>query len=164
MNEQERKEEETTEVKELKAGLEKTSKEKDEYLDGWRRAKADLINYKKEELKRLEEVAKFGNEEMIKDLISVLDSFELALSTLEKSETKIEKGIYMIKSQLEDILKSRGLEKIKVNKNDKFNPAYHEAVGSVEGGGEVGDIAEEVETGYMLYDEVLRPTRVKLFK
>lgn len=156
--------EETAEVKELKAELEKVSKEKDEYLDGWRRTKADLINYKKEELRRLEEVAKFGSEEVIRDLISVLDSFELALSTLEKPDTKIEKGIYMIKNQLEDILKRRGLQRIKVNKGDKFDPNYHEAVGSIVEDGPSGAIAEEVEAGYMLYDEVLRPIRVKLFK
>ena len=151
------------EAKILKEDLEKLSKEKDEYLDGWRRTKADFINYKKEELRRLEEVAKFGNEEVIKDLISVLDSFELAISTLE-ANTKLEKGIYMIKSQLEDVLRRRGLQKIKVNKNDKFDPSFHEAVGSFEGDGISGNVAEEVETGYMLYDKVLRPTRVRLFK
>lgn len=155
--------EEAFEIKELKAGLEKVSKEKDEYLDGWRRAKADLINYKKEELRRLENIAKFGSEDVIRDLISVLDSFELALSVLEKSDAKIEKGIYMIKNQFEDILKRRGLQKIKVTKGDKFDPNYHEAIGSVPEDGHSGAIAEEIEAGYMLYDKVLRPTRVKLF-
>jgi len=152
------------EAKILKEDLERLSEEKDEYLDGWRRAKADLINYKKEELKRLEEVAKFGNEELIRDLISVLDSFELALSTLEKSEGKVEKGIYLIRNQLEDILKRRGLQRIKVTVNDNFNPSLHEAIGSLEGEGVSGNIAEEVEAGYTLYDKVLRPVRVKLFK
>lgn len=168
-NEENKKEEEkplevVNEAQESKVELEKISKEKDEYLDGWRRAKADLINYKKDELKRLEEVAKFSNEEIIKDLISVLDSFELAIITLEKSDTKLEKGVYMIKSQLEDVLRRRGLLKIKVNKNDNFDPNFHEAVGSAEGDGSSGTIAEEVETGYMLHDKVLRPTRVRLFK
>lgn len=148
----------------LKEDLEKLTKEKDEYLDGWRRTKADFINYKKEELKRLEEVAKFGSEEVIKDLIAVLDSFELAISALEKPDAKLGKGIYMIKSQLEEVLRRKGLRKIKVNENDKFDPNFHEAVGSIEGDGVSGDIAEEVATGYMLHDKVLRPTRVRLFK
>jgi molecular chaperone GrpE len=156
------------EAKVLKDDLDRLTKERDEYLDGWRRAKADLINYKRDELKRLGEIAKFSNEEVLKDLISVLDSFELALSTLEKSEGKVEKGIYLIKSQLEDILKRQGLEKIKIGVNDKFDPRFHEAVGSIEGNGEPGNetgtIAEEIESGYMLYSKVLRPTRVKLFK
>lgn len=152
------------EAKLLKEDLDKISRERDEYLDGWRRSKADLINYKKDELKRLEEMAKYGNEELIRDLISVLDSFELAISTLEKSGSKIEKGVYMIKAQLEDILRRRGLNKIKVALNDKFDPNYHEAVGTLEGDGESGNIAEEVEAGYLLYNKVLRPVRVKIFK
>ena len=94
-----------------KEDLDKVSRERDEYLDGWRRSKADLINYKKDELKRLEEMAKYGNEEVIRDLISVLDSLELAISTLEKSEGSVEKGVYLIKAQLEDILRRRGLNK-----------------------------------------------------
>ena len=154
----------TDEIKSLKEDLEKISKEKDEYLDGWRRSKADLLNYKKEELKRLEEMAKFGNEELIRDLMAVLDSFGLAIVTLEKAGDKAEKGVYLIKTQLEDILRRRGLEKIKVSTGDKFDPRHHEAVGSIEGSGESGNIAEEVETGYMLYNKVLRPSRVKLFK
>lgn len=148
----------------LKEDLGKVSQERDEYLDGWRRSKADLVNYKKDELKRLEEMAKYGNEEVIRDLISVLDSFELAISVLEKSEGRVEKGVYLIKAQLEDILRRRGLNKIKVALNDKFDPNYHEAVGVLEGNGESGNIAEEVEAGYLLYNKVLRPIRVKLFK
>ncbi|OGY58515.1 MAG: nucleotide exchange factor GrpE, partial [Candidatus Colwellbacteria bacterium RIFCSPHIGHO2_12_FULL_43_12] len=85
-------------INSIKEDLDRVSKERDEYLDGWRRSKADLLNYKKEELRRLEEMAKYGNEEVIRDLISVLDSFELAIGTLEKSESRVEKGVYMIKA------------------------------------------------------------------
>ena len=156
---------EINEAKELKAELGKAIKERDEYLDGWRRAKADLANYKKEELKRLEEIARFSNEEIIKDLITVLDSFELAMAALERMEGKIEKGVYMIKNQLEDLLRRKGLSKIKVSVNEDFNPLYHDAVGIIEKeGGKAGMIAEEVGTGYIFHNKVLRPTRVKLFK
>lgn len=137
-------------------------KERDEYLDGWKRAKADLINYKKDELKRLEEVARFGSESLILELISVLDDFDLALATLEKQEAA-EKGIYLIKSRFEDILKRRGLERIKVERGDKFDPNYHEAISTVEGGAE-NTIAEEVEAGYLLHGKVIRASRVKVFK
>ena len=172
MSEEEKKEEEIQEpellegvheAKILKEELEKISKEKDEYLDGWRRSKADLINYKKDEFKRLEEMAKFGSEDMIKELVSVLDSIDLGMVALEKIGP-VEKGFYMIRSKLEDIMKRRGLVRIKVEVNDKFNPLSHESVASIEGDGESGSVAEEVEAGYMMYDKVLRPTRVKLFK
>ncbi|MBI2011019.1 MAG: nucleotide exchange factor GrpE [Candidatus Colwellbacteria bacterium] len=142
--------------------VERLTKERDEYLAGWQRAKADLINYKKEELKRLEEVARFGNADLVLELLSVLDSFDLALVTLKKDEA-VEKGIYLIKSRLEDILRKRGLQRIEVKKGEVFNPALHEAVTTVEGG-EANTIAEELEAGYLFNDKVLRPTKVRVFK
>ena len=59
--------------------LTKCKRECGEYLDGWKRAKADLINYKKEETKRFEGISRFSQEILIRDLINVLDSFDLAL-------------------------------------------------------------------------------------
>lgn len=152
------------EAKNLPKKLEKLEKERDEYLDGWKRAKADLINYKKDELRRLEEVARFGSESLILELISILDDFDLALATLEKSG-QVEKGVYLIRSRFEDILKRRGLERIKVKVGDKFNPALHEAITTVDGESHEADtIAEEIEAGYTLHGKVIRPTRVKVFK
>ena len=81
--------------------LQKCRKERDEYLAGWQRAKADFINYKKEELRRLQEVARYGSEELMRELITVMDNFDLGLRALERSGG-VDKGMYMIKSQRED--------------------------------------------------------------
>lgn len=153
---------EVDEAVELKKEIERLAKERDEYLDGWKRAKADLINYKKDELRRLEEVARFGSESLILELISILDDFDLALATLEKSG-QVEKGVYLIRSRFEDILKRRGLERIKVKVGDKFNPGVHEAIATIDGG-EEGTVAEEIEAGYALHGKVIRPARVKVYK
>lgn len=155
---------EVDEAVELKKEIEKSAEERDEYLDGWKRAKADLINYKKDELKRLEEVARFGSESLILELISILDDFDLALATLEKSG-QVEKGVYLIRSRFEDILKRRGLERIKVKAGDKFSPAFHEAITTVDGESHEADtVAEEIEAGYTLHGRVIRPTRVKVYR
>src|SRR3989344_6905999 len=100
--------------KDLKQELKRVKKERDDYLDGWKRAKADLINYKRDELRRLEQVVQFANEEMINDVIIVLDSFELAIASMEK-DNPAEKGTEMIKSKLQDVLKKRGVSRIEVN-------------------------------------------------
>src|SRR3990167_6177492 len=102
--------------KDLKDELKQAKKEKEEYLDGWKRAKADLINYKRDELRRLEQVVQFANEEMISDIITVIDSFELAIASMEKDNPAV-KGTEMIKSKLEDVLKKRGVSRIIVNKD-----------------------------------------------
>ncbi len=143
--------------------LQDITKERDEYLNGWKRAKADLINYQKDESKRSEEILKYASLDTVKDLIPVLDSFDFALQALDK-EGKAEKGMYMIRSQIEDILKRRGLERISVSPGDIFDTRIHEAVGEVSSSHPPGSIAEEVEKGYMLQGRVVRPVRVKLTK
>ncbi len=143
--------------------LEKCQKEKDEYLDGWKRAKADLINYKKDEAKRFETMIKFSNESLVRDLIIVLDSFDLALIVLEK-DGKAEKGIYLIRAQIEDILRQNGLERVIISVGQQFDPSLQEAVASVESDKPSGIIIEEVERGYMLHGKLVRPARVKVAK
>lgn len=143
--------------------LEKMQKERDEYLNGWKRAKADLVNYQKDEAKRFQEVMKYGNESLIRELISVLDSFELGISAMERGGG-VDKGVYIIKNQLEEVLKKQGLEKIKVSPGNAFDPHLHESLGEMESEYPSGTIAAEVESGYALNGKVVRPTRVKLSK
>lgn len=151
-------------VAELTRKLEAAAKERDEYLNGWRRAKADLINYKNEELKRLEEVVKFGNEDLIRDCVTVLDSFDLAIVALEKAGNG-DRGVSLIRGQLEDALKRRGVERIVISVGQPFDPALHESIGEAESGAvSSGMIAEEVERGYLMHGRVLRPARVKIEK
>lgn len=143
--------------------LEQLKKERDEYLNGWKRAKADLINSQKEEARRLEDVIKYANAGLIKELITVLDSFDLAISVMEK-DGKGEKGIYMIKSQLEDTLKRAGVEKINVAAGNPFDANFQEAVAEAESDQPSNTIVDVVEQGYTLNGRVIRPARVRIAK
>lgn len=135
----------------------------EEYLNGWKRAKADFINYQKDEARRFEELAKFGNEALIKDLISILDSFDLAENAHPDN-----KGLRIIRTQLEELLRKRGLEPIIIKIGDPFDPAHHEALLAIENSETAPQspnaIAEELEKGYTLYRKVIRPARVKVIK
>jgi len=153
--------EQKTEIDALKEQMAKLEKEKEEYLNGWKRAKADSINQQKDELKRMEEIMKFANADIIKDLLLVLDSFELSLLATKDPEAK--KGIEIIYSQLEKILNKQGLEKIKAL-GEKFDPALHEAMLQEESDKESGTILEEMVKGWKLNGKVIRPTKVKISK
>ena len=148
---------------ELERKLAETEKQRDEYLSGWQRAKADFSNYKKDELARLAEMAKYGNEELIRELIVLIDNFDLGIAALEKAGP-VEKGVYMLRTQLEDILKKRGLARIVVKPAAPFDPAYMESVAETEGDGPPGSVADEIEPGYLLNEKVIRPARVRLIK
>lgn len=150
--------------------LEKCQQEKDEYLNNWKRERADFINYKKDEAKRVEEIVKFANESVILDLIEMLDNLEVVRKNFpdnirDKTEEwldELDKGI----KKFEEFLNRYGVEKIKIvdsstsSEQVKFDPLLHEAV-EVE---EEGDKVIEVRAGYTMHDRVIRPARVKIVK
>jgi molecular chaperone GrpE len=138
-------------------------KQRDEYLAGWQRAKADFINYKKDEARRFEDMIRFANEDLLEELVGVLDSFDLGLAALEKAGP-VEKGVYMVRLKLDNVLKQRGLERLPVKAGDKFDPSLSEAIVESESDQPAGTILEVIEAGYKLHDKVLRPARVKVSK
>lgn len=137
----------------------------EDYLNGWKRCLADFDNYKKQQVKFLEELKQYATEGLIREIVPILDSFELALKTIPDEEKTKEwkQGVFYIKSQLEDVLASRGMEKIK-SMGEKFNPELHEAVESIESDKESGTILQELQKGYTLHGKVIRPARVKVVK
>ena len=127
-----------------------------EYLNNWKRATADLINYKKDEVERAGLLVKYAKEDMFFGILPVLDSIYMA------SESFGEQGFIPIKKQIEEFLKKEGIEEIKAL-GEKFDPATMEIVEEVEGG-ESGTVAEEFQKGYTINNKVLRPARVKINK
>lgn len=148
----------------LEEKLQKCEVERKEYLDGWQRAKADYVNYKNEEGRRMEDMARFITAGFVQDILPVLDSFDLALHSSKGVAPEVERGILLIRTQFEDVLKRRGTEGIKVTPGDIFNPEIHESIGEVDSDFSEGVVAEEVQRGYILRGKVLRPARVRLAK
>ena len=144
--------------KKLKEELNTCKKEKEEYLIGWQRAKADFINYRKDEEKQREEFIKFATKAVLYDILGALDSVDIALKHKESE------GMREIKNQFLEILKHNRVEEIKINEGTKFDPAEHEAVeeSDVETGAKDGVILEELQKGYKLFNRVLRPAKVKV--
>ncbi len=148
-------------IKKIQEKLKKCQELKEEYLDGWQRAKADLINARKDDERRNQDFLKLANAVLISDILPVLDSFNLALEAHKNEE--FSKGILLIKMQLEDALKKYGLEEIK-SLGEKFNLQFHEIIQEMESEKEEGIITEEIQKGYLLNGKVLRPARVKISK
>ncbi len=159
----------SSEIKKLKKELERCEELKNEYLNGWQRAKADFINYKKEESSRIEDLMNYAREEMIINLLPIIDNLELAEKNipLKLKEEENVKGILQIKNQIVNFLKNQGLEEIN-SLGEKFDPNIHEALDTVESEKEdekeSGVIVEEVKKGYKLNGKVIRATKVKVAK
>ena len=159
-------------LEELKKKIEESEKQKSEYLAGWQRARADFLNYKKEEIQRVGELVSFTHIDMVLKLLPILDNFKKAnkegLKILEKHQCeRLEqsvKGFSQIENQIQIFLKGYGVEEIKAI-GQKFDPIFAEAIGEVEKKNkEKGIIIEEIEKGYTLQGKVIRPAKVKVAK
>lgn len=158
---------EKKEVRKLKKEIERLEKElklakekAEEYLNGWKRAKADYLNLEKKIEKEKEEWRKFANLNLVLDLLPVFDSFELAMKKLNKEDKKnnndLISGLNQIKKQLDKVLEKVGVERIKTV-GEKFNPEFHEIV---EKRGKNDKIVEEIQAGYKMEGKVIRPAKV----
>lgn len=152
-------------LSDAKQELEKTIRERDDYLSGWQRSKADFLNYKKDENQRLEYYAKFSHEAFARDLLSVLDSFDLAMNAFnhKTEDDKIFKSLIIIKSQFEAVMAKFGVTELAAQ-GKIFDPQTQEAVMEVESGDPSGTVVEEIEKGYLLHGRLLRPAKVKISK
>lgn len=148
------------------APVEELKKKLDEYLNGWKRAKADYLNYKKETELRQKEVIEFANARLIAELLPVYENFKKACFHMPEDQQSQNwaQGLSHVKKQFEDFLKNLGIEEIKTV-GERFNPEFHEAVESIESkDGESDMVVEEVQAGYMLHGKLVNPAKVKISK
>lgn len=151
-------------IKQIKAKLRASEEKAQEYLTGWQKAKADLVNLRKEDERRTQERLKYAEEALILDLLPVIDSFEMAFSnkeTWEKLPEDWRKGVESIHTQLSDILTKYGAQII--NPLGKpFNPQYHEAVSVEAVSAEADDntIRQVIQKGFMMHEKIIRTAKV----
>lgn len=137
-----------------------------EYLEGWKRAKADYINYRREVEDRQKEMAQFAFLGAAMKFFPIVDNFEEAFKHIpaDVRDSEWVYGIEQIKKQMENLLKDLGFERIKTV-GEKFNTMFHEAVATEDKEGFSSDmIFEEVRAGYILGGKTLIAAKVKVAK
>jgi molecular chaperone GrpE len=155
-------------IKKLREEIKKLQKEKEEYLTGWQRAKADYVNLQKDEEGKRKELRNFVTMGLMEDLLPALDSFDMAFVNKEAWE-KVDKnwrnGIEHIHNQFTGALESYGISKI--NEVDiVFDHNLHEAIETIATDDEKKDhtVGEITQSGYKIGDKVIRPARVKVYE
>ena len=145
-------------IAKMREELSSCRKDKQEYMDGWQRAKADYVNA----LKRFETDSKAtefrGKVRAVETLLPAFDALERA-----KEHGEIPEGFLAIAKQLETAFASLGLEEIgKIG--EKFDPTYHEALGQdkVETAEEDDIITAILEKGWRVGGIVIRPAKVRV--
>ncbi len=149
-------------AEEMREKIKALEEKNEEYLNGWKRAKADYLNFKKDSEKEKKNIIQFANAGLILELLPILNNFKTAFAHLpeDRKEDEWAAGIGHIKKQMVDFLGGMGVEEIKTV-GEKFDPEFHEAVEKrKEEGKEEDIILEEKMPGYTLYGKTIMPAKV----
>ena len=155
-------------LKKLKKELVEIKKEKEEYLTGWQKERADFANFKK----NLEEGSKATRsiieEGVLTEFLNVLDSFNMAFANREaweKVDPSWRQGVEYIFDQMNKIFEQYGVLSIGQEGED-FDPNLHQSVEMVatEDESQDGKVASVIQKGYTIGSRTLRPARVNVFE
>lgn len=154
------------ETQELAAKLEEAEKRAAENYDRYVRTLAELDNYRKRAAKEKAEAIQYGNENLLRDILPLVDGMDRALEHACNSEDfeAFRKGLQMLQGQLLGCLQKHGVETIDTA-GKGFDPHVHEAMMQVESA-EHGEsqVVGEFERGYLLNGRLLRPAKVSVCK
>lgn len=140
-------------------------KERDEYLDQWRRSAAEFQNFRKREERLRIERERNASVRLIQKLLPVLDDLLRGARHVpeELKSNDWVNGMLAIERKLWNILEQEGVRAIESGPGTPFDPTHHEALLSEESDEwESGHIIGELERGYRRHDSVLRPARVRV--
>lgn len=140
-------------------GTRDPGRERDEYLDALLRLQAEFDNYRKRVQRQQREILENAAASLVKKLLPVLDTADLALAHGGGEDVK------QVAGALFEILSKEGLERIDPE-GQPFDPAHHDAVAHepVEGQGapEMPEVSEVLRAGYLWKGQILRPAMVKV--
>lgn len=145
-------------VGKLRKRLQTCVEEKQEYLDGWQRAKADLVNFKNRSVTMSSDACEATEVKVFSDIITVLDSFDAALEQDPENE-----GFQNIYKQFKGILKEYDVVEFDP-KGEEFDPHQHDPMEMVVSEDSDGIILDVLQKGYKVRDKVIRPAKVRVSK
>lgn len=146
----------------LAEALEEQQRLKDQYV----RTLADMDNLRKRTTREKEEIAKFANEGLLRDILPVIDNLERAVEHSDKTDDSggLLEGVRMTLTQFTQVLSRFGVEMVDAA-GKPFDPAFHQAIGQLESADlPVNTVMVEMQKGYQLNERLLRPAFVLLAK
>lgn len=148
---------------ELSAAQAETQKNWDLYL----RERAELENFRKRMQREKEDLVRFANENLLREILTVVDNLERAIEHARKNEETVQgllEGVEMTLSQCQKLLEKFGVTPV-VAVGEPFDPTWHEAMGQLESAEHPANtVLQEMQKGYVLNDRLLRPALVLISK
>lgn len=153
-------------MKKLREERDSARHERDDYLAGWQRSKADYVNLQRRMREAGEEITKTAVATIVQSIIPVFDSLEAALHAAEEGDHNVKKGVEQVITQLESALKENGVTRFKPQQGDPFDPDKHEPMQTVASNkkNEDNTIHECYQSGFEMKGTTIRPARVAVRK
>lgn len=148
------------------AEIERLTKLNEEYLDGWQRARADFVNYKKRIEREQREAYRRAAGDILTRYLGIVDDLERALKDrpTEGDPGNWADGVELIYRKLRSVLEAEGVEIIDAL-GQPFDPNLHEAISHEDSDEQpAGYVIDVVQQGYRMGDQVLRPALVRVAK
>ena len=134
------------------------------------RVLAEMENLRKRFDREKIDSIKYGSVNFARDILSPGDNLERALSAINQEEDhpqsikNLIEGLKMVQKEFSSALEKNGISKIN-SMNEKFDPNLHQAMMEVERDDlDEGIVVQEIQTGYMMHDRLLRPAMVGVSK
>ena len=134
------------------------------------RVLAEMENLRKRFDREKIDSIKYGSVNFARDILSPGDNLERALSAINQEEDhpqsikNLIEGLKMVQKEFSSALEKNGISKIN-SMNEKFDPNLHQAMMEVEKDDlDEGIVVQEIQTGYMMHDRLLRPAMVGVSK
>ncbi len=153
-------------IVELQNKLEQAQKDTQLSQDQYLRTMADMDNLRKRTQREKEDLAKFANENILRDILPVIDNLERAVEHAEQADDckGLFEGVQMTLTQFGQLLNKFGVEPVEAL-GQQFDPAYHQAMGQLESAEHpVNSVIQQMQKGYQLNERLLRPSFVMLAK
>lgn len=160
-NEAPRIEDEVEPEQSLENQLAQLREERDSYLDGLQRSRADLDNYRKRATQEKLQAASRGKADLLQALLPILSNMRLALQHADQDADAVRQGVQMIWQQFEGFMRNQGIEPV-ATVGEPFDPAHHEALSTVPATDEypADTIVTEIKAGYLFEGRLLSPAQV----
>jgi molecular chaperone GrpE len=150
----------------LEADLAAAREELSRANDRWVRERADLENLKRRSARERTDLARYGSESLLRDLVAVTDNLERAVHAARNGGdvSSLTEGVELVLKGFHDVLERHGVSLVDAT-GARFDPAVHEAVAHIESSAHGPNmIVDQHQRGYRLHDRLLRPARVTVAK
>ncbi|NOQ95219.1 MAG: nucleotide exchange factor GrpE [Desulfobacterales bacterium] len=147
---------------ELLKKLTDTREEAEKNYDLYTRTYAEMENIKKRGIKEREELAKYANESIIKEILPVIDNLDKAISHAQNDENSsaLVEGLELTRDGLMKALEKAGLKEVEAL-GKPFDPNFHESVSQqIDDTVAPGHVIMELQKGYLLNGRLMRPSMV----